>query len=59
MYLVTTTLPTSPNGQADITISKLQASLPIIIPNCTKCSANRNKENNVNTNHRRVLELLI
>ena len=39
-----------------ITISKLQASLPIGIPNFTKCSANRNKENYVNTNHKRVLE---
>ena len=29
------------------------------LPNCTKCSANRNKENNVNANHKRVLELLI
>ena len=43
---------------AYITIYKLQANLPIGIPNFTKCSANRNKENDVNTKHRRSLELL-
>ena len=46
-------------SKAYINISKLQASLPIGIPNCTKFSANRNKENNVNTNHKQVLELII
>ena len=45
-------------GYTYIHNSKLQASLPFRILNCTQWTANRNKENNVNTNHRRALELL-